>query len=521
VIHRRRKVKCDESRPECRRCTTAGRSCGGYAHVVSKQPPASAASPAASGVSYGASTWLSTDLEKRSFDLFVTRAARRLGGFFHEAFWSREVLQAAIGDSCIRHLIVALGAAYELFERPRPGPTQLVACSSSSDRADVQFALEQCNKAIRLLSQPGTGEEESAQVALRMLTASILFTAFASMQGDTVQAINHVRSGLEVLQDLESDQQRAGLGQQATSAFPIPISRLRALLVGFCAQVRAMTSDDTWLKCRHDPLVSDTIRPPTCYPTLGDAQQSVEELFCNTLALVQSNELQPAETPERAAEIRERHALLVRTLRASRAALDDFAANRDRTTLDQIASSMAALRMYQVSIAIRLEVGLHKDRETAFDVLDPLFIEMLGHARAALQTPAGLDSAPIYSSGLGVVMPLHLIAARCRNPVVRMEAAELLCRAGRRDGLWDSTVAGKIVSTTIAIEREGISSTLEERPTERFVENPAASARVARAKRVAEVKISFEKDSRGARFDFITVAGYKNKVPACQRVIEW
>jgi hypothetical protein len=97
-----------------------------------------------------------------------------------------------------------------------------------------------------------------------------------------------------------------------------------------------------------------------------------------------------------------------------------------------------------------------------------------------------------------------MIAARCRNPAVRQEAVDLLIRARRREGFWDSTVVEKIVSTTIELEQAGARN----------------SQTVPDDDRIREVKLHFEGE-RGAQLVFITVGQWRKKQGGYQRLIQW
>lgn len=147
------------------------------------------------------SAWLGTGIEKRSFDFFLTRAGSRLSGFFTTPFWSREVLQAALHYPSIRHVVGALGAAYECFE-------------SNRTVGDMHFALQQCDQSIRHINGLVDSSSQSPEAMYSIITASILFAIFASIQGQLPQAIEHVRSVIRVLHQLER------LSLQMTFLFP-------------------------------------------------------------------------------------------------------------------------------------------------------------------------------------------------------------------------------------------------------------------------------------------------------------
>lgn len=101
------------------------------------------------------------------------------------------VLQAGRQEPAVRHAIAAIGALHKklLHGNLSPDPMQ-------DER--TRFALEQCNKSIKLLVSP---REEGEKPNLRlMLTACVLFTCFEALQGHCEQAIIHATQGYNLLQ---------------------------------------------------------------------------------------------------------------------------------------------------------------------------------------------------------------------------------------------------------------------------------------------------------------------------------
>jgi hypothetical protein len=444
--------------------------------------------------------WLDSDVEKRSFDFFLNRAGQRLGGFFNGSFWTREILQAAISSPSIRHLVVALGAVYEQFECREP--------DSQSGIDDMRFALQQCNHSIRHISNLASSTRQSAEDMCCIIAASILFATFASLQGYIAQAINHIRSGMRVLRSLES-LEVSGL------SFPVPVIRLRSLLTNLYAQARTMINDEALTKWHgQDPLVSN-FEPVACFPSLSDAHDYVEALYNNTLAFLQTTELFPPVTSEQKEKVAAQHNMLCCALRSSCDALNVFAARRTNQ-IDE--KAIAILRLHQTLLSMRLGVRVVEEdkRESLFDDLEQYLVQMLDYCRLILQSCDSNQSEtvqqPIFSSGLGVIMPLHTVAARCRNPAVRQEAVDLLLQARRREGLWDSTLVEKIVSTTIKLEEKG--------GQEDSGQLSQVSHKVPDNDRIREVKIYFEGD-RSAQIVFITVEQWRKKQSGHRRFIEW
>jgi hypothetical protein len=101
------------------------------------------------------------------------------------------VLQAGRHEPAVRHAIAAIGALHEKLLTGSVDPNQ------AQDK-QTRFALEQCNKSIKLLVGPA---EASAKPDLRlMLTTCVLFTCFEALQGHCEQAIQHATQGYTLLQ---------------------------------------------------------------------------------------------------------------------------------------------------------------------------------------------------------------------------------------------------------------------------------------------------------------------------------
>ncbi|KAK3377645.1 hypothetical protein B0H63DRAFT_398846, partial [Podospora didyma] len=188
-----RKVKCDQGKPHCKRCTSTGRKCDGYNVQTAVSPPTS--------LTTTHQGLFSSEAEKRSFHYFRTRASQPLGGYFHVSFWGREVLLAALHYPPVRHLVIALGAAYEEFET-----APLQAGRHEDGVSGMELAIQQCNRSIRHLSalsmQAPTGQQPTETVCC-VLTASVLFIYLASIRGHFAEAIQHVQSSIKVLQDFD------------------------------------------------------------------------------------------------------------------------------------------------------------------------------------------------------------------------------------------------------------------------------------------------------------------------------
>jgi hypothetical protein len=161
VLHkpRVRRVKCDEVKPTCKKCTSIGRKCSGYL-----TPPSSNNTPSPSKGSLTPESQLTeSDLERRSFDFFCKRTVVVFSGIFDPTFWTRLVLQATHHEPAIRHAAIALGALHESSE------------VGSRVKPSI-FAMEQYGKAIRYLVKP-IREKQKQAVDVALMTC-VLFVCF-------------------------------------------------------------------------------------------------------------------------------------------------------------------------------------------------------------------------------------------------------------------------------------------------------------------------------------------------------
>lgn len=168
-----RRVKCDEERPKCRRCTSTGRECDGYADIKPSVNLTAQSNIIPEGLRLRLSTvpWydlFTGDVERRSFQYFLEKTAPQLAGDFECPFWDYMVLQSVHQEPAIRHITVALGSLHESFEH------DAAPVHSSQSAANGSFALRQYLSAMHSL-MPTPNSSQPLDVCL---ISCILFACF-------------------------------------------------------------------------------------------------------------------------------------------------------------------------------------------------------------------------------------------------------------------------------------------------------------------------------------------------------
>ena len=199
-----RRVKCDEKKPACDRCTKTGRRCDGYAGQKLwrgwvPDTPESRALPeiptnedqrkmiarrlASSRAVRSIVPRFGTPEEQRAFDVYRNRVAITLSGFCDPYFWTVLVPQVCWTVEPVKHLTIAIASLNEALK-------DLIGLGVAPDH----FAVQHYNKAIHNLSKGSPAVEV-------VLLACLLFYTFDVSELE-----------LRLRPQCEADMRRAGMG---------------------------------------------------------------------------------------------------------------------------------------------------------------------------------------------------------------------------------------------------------------------------------------------------------------------
>ncbi|TVY25045.1 hypothetical protein LHYA1_G006450 [Lachnellula hyalina] len=127
--------------------------------------------------------------------------------------------------------------------------------------------------------------------------------------------------------------------------------------------------------------------------------------------------------------------------------------------LDGIVSNSAALviSLAQKCVSILLRRVL-RDSEMVFDAAlsDFQYIVRTCALLLSSQEQTQLPRNPRFSFEIGVIPALHLVATKCRDPVTRREAVDLLWSNPRQEGMWDSVICARMGLWILNSEEAGL-----------------------------------------------------------------
>ncbi|AEO67074.1 uncharacterized protein THITE_2021086, partial [Thermothielavioides terrestris NRRL 8126] len=211
---KRTRASKPKGKPACFRCTSTGRTCDGYDQaVLARTRPVDSGQHAERARAEFVRTceWNETlrsmrriedsidgtDTEKRLFARF--RAATADGVAAHlcpfSAFWRRLMPATCCQDEAIKHAVVALAAAYQLFQYPNE------PVIDGFTRGDLKvFTIQQYNRSIELLqNHAAISASESIRVTL---VCCLAFISLETLRGNHGVAVSHLINGLRILQTL-------------------------------------------------------------------------------------------------------------------------------------------------------------------------------------------------------------------------------------------------------------------------------------------------------------------------------
>ncbi|KAG4442728.1 hypothetical protein IFR05_001745 [Cadophora sp. M221] len=198
VTCKARRVKCDETKPQCLRCQKFGRVCDGYAPEPAQSRGLIQLQPRIPSTSlYGPSVSIhTTEEEHRYFQVFTERTAHELSGFYDPTFWTKLVLQESHSVAAIRHSVIALGALNKSLEFA-PGPNLKVNVIQSIDKKHHEQAVLAHLRAIQSLNSY-ISSSNSPQLR-NALIACLLFVCFETFQGSYASSVQQIYGGLKIL----------------------------------------------------------------------------------------------------------------------------------------------------------------------------------------------------------------------------------------------------------------------------------------------------------------------------------
>lgn len=433
--------------------------------------------------------------EHRSLDFFHARVATILSGYFDTTFWTHVVPRVGASEPSVKHAMIALASLYETI------PTR----DRQLSREQQRRTLLQYNKAIKSLKERlGTGEQA---LEVTLLTC-VLFICLEFMRGNPNIALDHLHSGLQILDTTQrSTQDAQSIEEELVNIF----SRLsiQASLWGRRPPQICASKDD-------DPM-RDFDSACTPFATIREARVSLERILIQRLRpsdphiefdpSMPMSDVWKAERERLTAQLRywnSRHGLSM----AVSVHANDIYSLRILQMMAIVAIVWNSIplipeetafdrHLFDFEIIVSLAAVLIDGKAPCSPQAASVATSLSSETTSASHRPnfSALSNTPIpFTFEMGIIPCLYFTAIKCRSPSVRRKAIRLLSIViPEQEGLWHARMLAKIASRMTQLEEEG------HPPTEVMSTWPLEEGRI----HAAYIHSNYSLDERTQQVNFI------------------
>lgn len=440
-LRRIRRVKCDEGKPWCQRCTSTGRKCDGYTEIealITRRDESPATTTASLTISPGALPEIpSGDEERRAFRYFADVGAFRMAAHTDVGFWSRLVPQRAHTEPAVRYASTAIGS---LLLRADDISSNH---GSSDDLRDVndarlKFAIQHYNEAIKLLMR--AIEQGRVDPGLAAITC-VLFFCIEALQGREYEALSLFTKARRAL---EPQLPSSALGLLAADEEDLEAQFARMTIQ--CGMFQGAMPDEE-MRQRRIGVCDPILIPAGQIQSIAQARNELSDL----LSLVQ-DVVVLGWSPDSLAQLGLRRQSLDAALRHWHRRFDYFKSTSYACGTADPSDTMALSILMQHYLIAQIWLASCLGRcETVYDNYLATFEALIAEARLWLELMQRTGRTTSFAFEMGLIPPLYWTALKCRHPILRCQALSLR-RAPAQEGLWSRDIYIRVAERVIQLE---------------------------------------------------------------------
>ena len=440
-----RRVKCDETKPYCRKCTATGRQCEGPVvrqfRIIQDQPVSRSTTPKPQLEVSLLAPQHSED-GRRAFHYFTHCAAPLFAGVVDASFWEDLVPRLAQTYDFVWETVACLSSLFEHVPYTSLTTTYDSAGLPKVLNREHREALRFYNKAISNVRQL----VERHQIDDSIIALScILFASVEFQQKHVKTGADLVKRCSNILTDnlttLRTRQNSSA--SQAVHQVLAPFVLRKAILIATLGNTLPPQSDGG------NMLTAVLSR----FPTLNEARVELHRLANRSYELIRVADFVShvkAEDPGKNLFVSQRQSLLDKLMKW-KASFTAAIRGMPQAETNWIRSY---LLMYW-SVCYTSLATCISPSQTVFDNYMDQFAEIVEHATVYLNHSARFPKVQLVSSfDPGVIPALYFCATKCRDSKLRRKALRLLRQAPRQEELWAFVAPERVVAKVISMEED-------------------------------------------------------------------
>ncbi|KAF2804914.1 uncharacterized protein BDZ99DRAFT_397267 [Mytilinidion resinicola] len=451
ITCKKRHLKCDEEKPSCRQCISAGFKCDGY------KPPQPAKPRETVATSTSVEVVAPLAAQKRllpnpgcyELKLYQRYVAPKLSSYSDAGFWNVLIPQMSQTEPAIQHVVVAICAVHRDIESIR-------SYSQLSVLRPNPLAMKEASQAMQSLSQRIKSDPCSSLVPL---VACLLFTCLELLCGNFETAIVHVANGFRILNSPGSTELAGRSHQQIADMNTVdkevaPVFQHLSVLCLLFGQTHAF---DTYGHVATTEFATFT--------SLESARLNLFELFSQVFRFIKVASDKADKGSIDFADLIEK-VKFERRLQHWYSCMEQYVKSAAKLGRHVNENAVYILRLHHRTILVWLSVCLSVDgvdlnlHTSNFEEIVRLCESLARDSPSKRNSPGSTTTSPPqtagynkFSFGMGMIPSLYWVARECRDSTIRKKALDLLLRAPLHESLWDVHVFYKIFERAKAIEK--------------------------------------------------------------------
>lgn len=460
IVCKARHIRCDESKPQCGPCQKGSRQCQYSVGPVRPYPQ-----------QLKIVMWQPNELtlrrltpdpsrtcdESRGFEFFRIKVAVNLSGFFDSSFWTGDVLQAAQREPSIHHAVVALASLSETILQAKRGRQHDNDRQNAREHTPKTFAIRQHTKAISTLNQRMQNSKELSAVVVLM--TCMLLICFDIFQNNHESMIRQMSSGIYIFFDYFA--KRRGDSQLASSWSIDNSCKLSQQLQQIFGRLMLQTILFIDMKPGEWQFLSPAFTPaippiPRAFRSIREARTCLESCQCSLYHGILTAHLCKLET-QRISEPPDIYGPDTNDSFLHQWALsfEAFMVDHKKNLSPRQQIGAILLEIEHLTASILVSAGISSP-ETIFDAFEDDFGRIVALASRVASTTKSWSSqdadALLPAFDTDILPPLYVVASRCRHPLIRRQALDLLRQGPRQEGYWHRGILSSIAERIMNLE---------------------------------------------------------------------
>ncbi|KAM0549562.1 hypothetical protein ACHAPJ_009378 [Fusarium lateritium] len=378
----------------------------------------------------------------------------------YDESWRKTLMFFSQTMPSVRHAATALALLHRNYIDGNSGTSNPVQSQSSQGRClpDKDAPLDHYTLAIQhLLNQESDSHGSAEQTAITLLVC-YLFTCFDHLAGNDVQAMKHLRGGVELSRNFDQGILNNADGSSGSEAHS---SEVRELVRQVTSQIRRLDMQAIMFALDWAPDIHETTmsRLTPSFKSFSQAADYIHILIAQVMRLrntldqmYPTGKILPSPPPSSPkdtllGQLGTWKSLFENMLRLQQGSSSSYETNPEINTL------ISMLRL-QHKIAWIFLSSYGPGSEMEYDSFLPQFqqcVALASEVAAAHERYSG-SLKPTFTPEIGILPILYIMGAKCRHPLVRRQVLDILRRQSTREAVWNSIFTARVLERVIEIE---------------------------------------------------------------------